>query len=167
MIQKDSHMEFEQLVSEMEPMIAKLLSKCRIYKNKDEYRQIALIALWKAYSNYDESKYSYKAYLYNQIRYDVIDALRYYAKREAVFIPTSDEKISFYLENGQEILTSTPVLEKMFKQMTDEEKQLLHAVFVEQQTNEELAEQFGISVEAAKKRKYRLKNKLKDMGRSV
>ena len=167
MIQKDSRMEFEQLVSEMEPMIAKLLSKCRIYKNQDEYRQIALIALWKAYSSYDESKYRFKAYLYNQMRYDVIDSLRYHAKREALFIPTSDEKIAFYLENNQEILTLNPVLEMVFKQMTDEEKQLLHAIFVERQTNEELAEQFGISVEAARKRKYRLKNKLRDMGRSV
>ncbi|MGM9950025.1 MAG: RNA polymerase sigma factor [Lysinibacillus sp.] len=160
-------MEFEQLASEMEPMIAKLLNKCRIYKNRDEYRQIALIALWKAYSSYDESKYSFKAYLYNQMRYDVIDALRYHAKREAVFIPTSDEKMAFYLENGKEILTSSSFLEKMFEQMTDEEKQLLHAVFVEQQTNEELAERFGISVEAAKKRKYRMKNKLKEMGKRV
>ena len=160
-------MEFEQLVSEMEPMIAKLLSKCRIYKNEDEYRQIALIALWKAYSSYDESKYKFEGYLYNQMRYDVIDALRNYAKREAVFIPTLDEKITFYLENSQEMLTSNAVLEKVFEQMTDEEKQLLHAIFFERQTNEELAQQFGISVEAAKKRKGRLKNKLKGMGRRV
>jgi RNA polymerase sigma factor (sigma-70 family) len=160
-------MEFEQLVIEMNPMIEKILNNCGIYKNRDEYRQIALISLWKAYSSYDKSKYKFKAYLYNQMRYDVIDALRYYAKREAVFIPTEDETLSFYLENAREILASSEILEKMFKHITEEEKQLLHAIFEEQKTSEEMAKELGISVEAVRKRKYRLRSKLKRLGNSI
>lgn len=160
-------MDFEHLVVEMEPIIEKILSNCRIYKNRDEYRQIALIALWKAYLRYDKSKYNFKAYLYNQIRYDVIDALRYYAKREAVILPTSDEKLSLYLENTQETTSSNLLLEKMFKFITDEEKRLLCAIFEEQKTNGEIAEEFGISVEAIRKRKYRLLAKLKKVGKNI
>ena len=167
MFQKDNEMDFEHLVVEMEPIIEKILSNCRIYKNRDEYRQIALIALCKAYLRYDKSKYNFKAYLYNQIRYDVIDALRYYAKREAVILPTSDEKLSLYLENTQETTSSNLLLEKMFKFITDEEKRLLCAIFEEQKTNGEIAEEFGISVEAIRKRKYRLLAKLKRMGRNI
>ena len=164
MFPKDHYMEFEELVEEMKPMIEKILYNCGIYKNRDEYRQIALIALWKAYSSYDKSKYNFKAYLYNQMRYDVIDALRYYAKREAVFIPTADETLHFHLENTREFLTSNIMLENMFKHITDVEKQLLHAIYLEQKTNEELAKEIGISIEAIRKRKYRLRSKLKGLG---
>lgn len=160
-------MEFEQLVMEMNPMIEKVLNNCKIYKNRDEYRQIALIALWKAYSSYDKSKYKFKAYLYNQIRYDVIDALRYYAKREALFVPTTDEILSIHLENTRESLTSSVILENMFKHISDEEKQLLHAIFEEQKTNEEIAKELSISIEALRKRKYRLRKKLKQLSNSV
>lgn len=163
---KDNLMEFEELVVEMKPMIEKILHKCGIYKNQDEYRQIALIALWKAYSSYDKSKYNFKAYLYNQMRYDVIDALRYYAKREEMFIPTADETLHFHLESMKEFPASNTILENMFKDLTQEEKQLLHAIFVDQKTNNEIAKEIGISIEAIRKRKYRLRSKLRKLGNS-
>lgn len=54
----------------------------------------------------------------------------------------------------------------MFKQISDEEKQLLHAIFEEQKTNEEIAKELGISIEALRKRKYRLRKKLKQLSNS-
>ena len=157
--------QFEQLVHEMEPIIEKLLSKCRIYKNRDEYKQVALIALWKAYVSYDSTKYHFKAYLYNQMRYDIIDALRQNVKKEKRYMPTTDEKITFYIEGRQQIIASYPMVEKVIEQLNEEEKQLLYLVYNEQRTNEELARYYEISVEAIKKRKYRLRMKLKELGK--
>ena len=157
--------QFEQLVHEMEPIIEKLLSKCRIYKNRDEYKQVALIALWKAYVSYDSTKYHFKAYLYNQMRYDIIDALRQNGKKEERYMPTTDEKITFYIEGRQQIIASYPMVEKVIEQLNEEEKQRLYLVYNEQRTNEELARYYEISVEAIKKRKYRLRMKLKELGK--
>ena len=158
-------LQFEQLVHEMEPIIERLLSKCRIYKNRDEYKQVALVALWKAYTSYDCTKYHFKAYLYNQMRYDIIDALRQNVKKEQRYLPTTDEKLTFYVEGTQQIIENYPRIEKVIEQLNEEEKQLLKLAFIEQRSNEELAGAYKISVEGIKKRKYRLRMKLKVLGK--
>ncbi|WP_431029985.1 sigma-70 family RNA polymerase sigma factor [Lysinibacillus sp. LZ02] len=153
-------MEFEKLVTEMEPVIEKLLSKCRIYKNRDEYKQIAFIALWQAWETYDSNKYDLKAYVYNQMWYDVIDALRKNAKKESRFIATTDEKMTFYVEQKQQAISENSLFEKVAGQLKEEEKKLLHDVFIKDKSNEQLAKEYGISVEGIRKRKHRLRQKL-------
>ena len=158
-------LQFEQLLHEMEPTIEKLLNKCGIYKNRDEYKQVARIALWKAFTNYDHTKYHFHAYLYNQMRYDMIDALRQNVKKEQRFISTTDEKSTFYVEDTQQIVVSYPKLEWLIDQLNEEEKRLLHLMFNEQRSNEELSVYYGISHESIRKRKYRLRRKLQELGK--
>ena len=99
------------------------------------------------------------------MRYDIIDALRQNGKKEERYMPTTDEKITFYIEGRQQIIASYPMVEKVIEQLNEEEKQLLYLVYNEQRTNEELARYYEISVEAIKKRKYRLRMKLKELGK--
>jgi len=52
---------FDQIASSFHPLIVSMIKKFHIYKDYDEYYQIALIGLWRAYQKFDESKGSFSA----------------------------------------------------------------------------------------------------------
>jgi RNA polymerase sigma factor (sigma-70 family) len=59
---------FEKLADHYEPMIHHIMHALHIYKNKDEYYQHGLIALWEASRRFDPAKGHFAAYAYNYIK---------------------------------------------------------------------------------------------------
>jgi RNA polymerase sigma factor (sigma-70 family) len=59
---------FEQLASQYEPMIQHIIHSLHIYKNKEEFHQHSLIALWKASKRFDPKKGTFSTYAYHYIR---------------------------------------------------------------------------------------------------
>lgn len=55
---------FDQLAAQFDQMIHKIMWSLRIYKNKEEFYQTALIALWEASRNFDSSKGNFPTYAY-------------------------------------------------------------------------------------------------------
>ena len=59
---------FEQLASQYEPMIQQIIHSLHIYKNKAEFHQHSLIALWKASKRFDPAKGTFSTYAYHYIK---------------------------------------------------------------------------------------------------
>ena len=59
---------FEQLAVQYSPMIQKIIRSLNIYKNKDEFYQLALIGLWEASERFDSSKGDFTNYAYSLIK---------------------------------------------------------------------------------------------------
>lgn len=51
-----TEMEFEKIVSNYKPMIKKQLQSLNLYKDYEDYYQVALIALWEAYQKFDPER---------------------------------------------------------------------------------------------------------------
>lgn len=86
-------MQFEQLAKQYTPMIHRIMNKLHIYKNKEDYHQIGLIALWEAHTKFDSAKGAFPPYAYSYIQGRIMNALT----KDAAF---SDETV----------LTGEPVL---------------------------------------------------------
>ncbi len=154
-------MKFEEVAENMTPKIAMLLNQLHIYKDHEEYTQVALIALWKAYENYVPGPYPFYAYLYNKMRFAMIDELRKNIKHEQRYGVTADEELGVLLQIKEKEEVESEIIAEMFKGLKNEEKTLLKLLFFEEQSNEALAKALQISEVALKKRKYRLLQKLK------
>jgi RNA polymerase sigma factor (sigma-70 family) len=59
---------FEQLVSQYKPTIKQIIHSLHIYKNKEEFHQHALIALWEASKRFDPAKGNFSTYAYHYIK---------------------------------------------------------------------------------------------------
>jgi len=59
---------FDQLALQYTPMIFKIIRSLNIYKNKDEFYQLALIGLWEASKRFDSSKGDFTTYAYSLIK---------------------------------------------------------------------------------------------------
>lgn len=59
---------FDQLALQYTPMIFKIIRSLNIYKNKDEFYQLALIGLWEASERFDSSKGDFTSYSYSLIK---------------------------------------------------------------------------------------------------
>jgi len=67
---------FDQIASSFHPLIVSMIKKFHIYKDYDEYYQIALIGLWRAYQKFDENKGSFSAYAYTTVRGTILSHLK-------------------------------------------------------------------------------------------
>ncbi|MEM1502831.1 sigma-70 family RNA polymerase sigma factor [Domibacillus sp. 8LH] len=61
-------MQFEQIAQQYDPMIHRIMNKLHIYKNKEDFHQVGMIALWEAYTRFDETKGDFAPFAYSTIQ---------------------------------------------------------------------------------------------------
>ncbi len=66
---------FEELATQYEPMIHKILMDLHIYKNKEEFIQLGLISLWEAWENFNPDKGNFTNYAYSSIKGKFLSAM--------------------------------------------------------------------------------------------
>ncbi|GIN22213.1 MAG TPA: RNA polymerase subunit sigma-24 [Bacillus bacterium] len=59
---------FTELIEQYRPMIYHIIYSLNIYKNEDEFFQIALIALWEAKERFDPEKGKFSTFAYSYIK---------------------------------------------------------------------------------------------------
>lgn len=147
-------MQFEILAKAYQPMISSILRKTSIYRDHELFRQAALIALWKAWENYEESKGSFAGYAYRSMYGAVLDEL----KKSTKDVPMEDS----FFANASSVLPT-----QKFHELVIELPPLLQEVlllsYYEGYTAEEISERIGLSVPGVKKRKKTALVKLREL----
>lgn len=82
---------FEQLAVQYTPMIHKIIRSLNIYKNKDEFYQLALIGLWEATKKFDTSKGDFTNYAYSMIKGKIQNEMTKTNKAAEITIPAKEE----------------------------------------------------------------------------
>jgi RNA polymerase sigma factor (sigma-70 family) len=100
---------FEQLTIQYEPMIHQIINTLHIYKNKDEFYQHGLIALWEASTRFNPAKGHFAAYAYKYIKGTLLRELSKSAKELEQLIFPKEE----FLENAVD-----PITEYLFEDHT-------------------------------------------------
>lgn len=59
---------FDELVTQYEPMIHRIMMDLHIYRNQEEFLQLGLISLWLAWGNFDPEKANFTTYAYSSIK---------------------------------------------------------------------------------------------------
>lgn len=60
--------QFNEIAKQYEPMIHKIILTLGIYKNREEFFQTGLIALWQAAQRYDQERGAFSSFAYAYIK---------------------------------------------------------------------------------------------------
>lgn len=154
---------FSEVLEQYEKMIKNQIKSLNIYKNYDEYYQTGLIALWKAWKNYDDSKGKFSAYAYVTVRGSMLEKLRKEAQYEERF-PVLDENITdSYLEDFLE----KELFESYLITLTEKQKTWAFEAIYNGKSLAQIANEYETTVEAVKSwRKGALKKLRKQLSQT-
>ncbi|BCB03677.1 sigma-70 family RNA polymerase sigma factor [Bacillus sp. KH172YL63] len=153
---------FEELKSQYDLMIHKLIHTLHIYKNKSEYYQTGLIALWEARENFDSEKGAFPSYAYSFIRGRILSQLSTENRneerimfKEASFFEVIED------ESGNDQLAYDLVLSYCADLTANQKKWVLYTC-VHMLTISEIAEAENVSVSAVKKWRKGARDRIKE-----
>ncbi len=158
--------EFENVLVQYEPMISATIRKLNIYRNYEQFRQAGRVALWQAWTRYEEGRGHFAPYAARSIRGAMLDLLKNENQFETHVVQTEDDILATFIEEESEPAFyntwSDPLIDAVEK-LSDGEKELIQWIFVDGLTQAECAKNAEISVAGIKKRRARLLMKLKKM----
>ena len=156
---------FEQVLEQYSAMISAVMRKASIYKNYDQFRQCATIALWQAWKNYNPEKGHFAPYAYRTMLtsiYKEMERDNRYSERQIAYDKEKLSSLAQHYELKNLIHHDFPQLEELMMNLTDAERQLLVDLYVHQYKYEEIAARDGVSVVALKKRRDRLFRRVRE-----
>lgn len=137
---------FLKVLEQYDKLIKNQIKSLNIYKNYDEYYQIGLIALWKAWKNYDDRKGKFSAYAYVTVRGSMLEKLRKEAQYEERF-PSFDEQMTdSYFENFLE----KELFESYLTTLTEKQKTWAIEAIYNEKPLTQIAKEYETTVEAVK-----------------
>lgn len=154
-------MDFEEVLEKFEPMISAHLRKLHIYKNQEQFRQLAREGVWKAWLKFDEEKGDFAPYVSVVIRGTMLDELKRTTRYEGRFVPTKDELLQAAAYE-QAFEDEKQLLVELRPYVTADELFILEASYYGDFSNEEIANALHISRAALSKRKSRLLLRLRN-----
>lgn len=142
---------FSNLSQQFTPMIHHVIKSLSIYKNKEDFFQIGLIALWESQDKYDEANGKFSNFAYTVIKGRIINELKRQHKYDThsqpvdrafldVIDPFSLDKEAFMMENFMAYTEN----------LTLNQKRWLILTFIEDKNQNEIANMFNVSTAAVK-----------------
>ncbi|PLR75942.1 RNA polymerase subunit sigma-24 [Bacillus sp. V3-13] len=141
---------FEELAEQYNPMIHKIIRSLHLYKNEDEFYQIALIGLWEAKERFNSEKGVFLNYAYTYVKGKLLSELARHVK---------NEERSVYPEEGfweliEDLSSDRPLERKVLLSYCEplNEKQTKWVLYtcLDGMTIKEIAEKESVSVSAVK-----------------
>ncbi|RDU37537.1 RNA polymerase subunit sigma-24 [Neobacillus piezotolerans] len=152
---------FEYLAHQYAPMITSIIRSLQIYKNKDEFYQTGLIALWEATKGFNPEKGSFEGYAYSFIRGRIMSELtKASAFAERTVFP-SEEFWEMAGDSAEDETLSEMLLLSYCKGLTENQKKWVLYTCLECLSIKEIAEKEDVSASAVKSWRKGAKEKLK------
>ncbi|MGN1402192.1 MAG: sigma-70 family RNA polymerase sigma factor [Bacillus sp. (in: firmicutes)] len=141
---------FNELAKDYTPMIHKIIHSLRIYKDREEYFNIGLEALWEAYLKYEEGKSTFSTFAYTMIRGRLLNHLRSSHMWESKNICIFDDEDFSPVGSTNDQYFTMELLELYCDGLTDRQRDWLIETFVHQKTLQEIAVTRHVKVCAVK-----------------
>lgn len=155
-------LSFEQVAESFHPLIVSMIQKHHIYKEQEEYYQLALINLWKAYQKFDESKGSFSAYAYSTVRGTILMELKTSVKRDEREALTEDTLLVTHPDDSLPVALQSSIIHEMIEHLTPREKIYILEYLLGGYSYRELADKYGVSTGAVKNWGKTARKKLKE-----
>lgn len=153
-------LNFEDVLAQYEPMISAIIRKLNIYRDHEQYRQVGRVALWQAWTRFDDEKGNFTPFAYRSIRGAMLDELKRESRIEENIMPATDDVLVYFM-GGEEGDDGFDYLHDAIEQLDPSEKAFIQWTFLEGCSLAECANRFGISVAGVKKRRERMMKKLR------
>jgi RNA polymerase sigma factor (sigma-70 family) len=157
-------LNFEDVLAQYEPMISANIRQLNIYREHEHYRQAGRVALWQAWTRFDDEKGDFTPFAYRSIRGAMLDEMKRESRFEQRFMPTEDDMLTLWIGgDDSEEIGRVDGLHYAVDQLKIDERKLLQWLFIDRCTQAECAKRIGISVAGVKKRRERLLKKMREM----
>lgn len=153
-------MAFEEMYEKLQPMITAQMRNLNIYKNFEQFRQAANVAIWLAWKKYDAQKGDFEPYASQSIRGALLDELKKSARYEELQVPTEDSQLQMHLESIEDE-KNINILEQLTEEINEVEYRILKAYYFERNTHKEIANELNMTAAALQKQKSRLLKRLR------
>jgi RNA polymerase sigma factor (sigma-70 family) len=150
---------FEEVLNQFTPLIKGQLKALNIYKDHENFYQIAMIALWEAYRNFSEEKGSFSAYAFGYVRGRLLTAL----KKSAVYEERNELQETFEEGGVEDDYLMKETIEAYLEHLTDNQRKWVTYYVFQQLTPTEIAEKENVSVEAVKSWRKQAIKKLRNV----
>jgi len=146
-------------------MISAALRQLNIYRDHENFKQAGRVALWQAWTRYEEGRGHFAPFASRSIRGAMLDELKKENRFEEHTVQTEDDfsEIANKLEDPGIPLEWSEQLEMAFELLTSNERNLIQWFYIEGLTQVECANKAGISIPGIKKRRERMLVKLRDL----
>ncbi len=144
---------FETLYDTKQHLIYGALRYLKIYRNKDDYYQIGVLALWEASLHFDETKGTFDTYAYSMILGRLKTALtkaNRYESRARSFEPADLSQMSY--ENTTDLDLQQLLFESYTMYLTPKQANVILERFLYNHDVKTVAKKLGISENAVKNR---------------
>jgi len=156
---------FEEVLEQYEPMIFACLRKLRIYKNHESFIQVGRIGLWNAWQRFDATKGDFTPFAFRSIYGSLLDELKKGTQDDRL-VPAEDQILELMVNKHDRAMDCERWSEKVVEALSQlklHEQQLIHLLFVEGFSLDEVVVHLGVSKSCVKKRRERTLGKLKEM----
>ncbi|MED4203759.1 sigma-70 family RNA polymerase sigma factor [Neobacillus mesonae] len=144
---------FEQLAQQYQPMIHKIINSLHIYKNKDEFYQNGLIALWEASKRFNPEKGSFAGYAYSYMKGCMLTEIKKSVKEaERCVCPKEEfwEQIEDPSDVDDRLMLDNDLLHDCSQSLTDNQRKWLRYTIHYELTVKEIAQLEHVSLTAVK-----------------
>ncbi|MBA9028477.1 MULTISPECIES: sigma-70 family RNA polymerase sigma factor [Bacillaceae] len=144
--------KFTEMAEQFRPMIYSIIQSLSIYKNKEEFYQIGLIALWEAQSKFDPDHGAlFSTYAYKVIKGKLLNALRKNVRIDDTCKVTDiSEMAEDPALSSCDLLLESEYLSCYCENLTVSQKRWVIGTFQYQLSISEMAELYGVSNSAVK-----------------
>ena len=156
--------KFEEVLTQYEPMISASMRKLNIYRDHDSFRQAGRVALWQAWTRYEEGRGHFAPFASISIRGAMLDLLKKEVRFEENVMQTEEDVLEFLNDIESPVGDEwSDRLSLAFNVLNAAEREFIHWYFVEGLSQAECAEKAGVSVAGIKKRRHRMLVKLREV----
>jgi RNA polymerase sigma factor (sigma-70 family) len=140
---------FERLEEQYRPMIMSIMKKLHVTKERDEYYQIGLIALWEASKQFREGKGSFSSFAYKKIYWAMVSHLRKQHRGKKGECALTDELAST-IPDEQPFEYDDGWWKSILAILTERQKKWVIGHIIENKPLQTIAEEEGVPVAAVK-----------------
>jgi RNA polymerase sigma factor (sigma-70 family) len=147
------NVDFEEVLSQYEPIIFNQLKKLGIYKNHDNFYQLGLIALWDAHKQFDPAKGKFQTLAISLVRGKMLDELKKERLNEQRYIQYDIQDDADYLPPSSIVVDQVLERETIAAYcigLSEDQKIWVQMAIVEQKKIGEIAAELNVPVERVK-----------------
>lgn len=155
---------FEILEEEFKPLVLTVMKSLSLYRELDTFYQIGLIGLWEASTRFvPEKGVQFSTFAYTTIRGKLLDQLKRERRYTEFHQAIGEEHTSTLIDNHIDQPFEDEWINVYSKQLTTNQLKWLKGRIIEDKSNQEIATEHNVTVEAVKSWAKSAKKKLRAM----
>lgn len=155
--------EIDERIGEFEYLILRVIAKYKLFKDRENYMQIGRLAIWKAATEFDESKGNFEMYAYMLIKFAIVREFQGELKVTQHETATEDEKLAYLSDTASEQFPNTMERPDWYYHLFPDHQRLIELFYYEGYSIRDAAKLEGISYEVMKKRRSRMLENIRAM----